>query len=287
MSPTLTRVVRRLHHHLGRYLDRCGPALTRVGLSMTAPHAGETEALATLLAGLGHQDPVESLFMLETFLKADIHLTAPIFSRLMKERGHEVGEEKAAGVLELFTSLGFAERHHTEDGRILYEPNRPGHHHDHIICSGCGRTTEFNQPAVDHLIEKIACEEDFSHLQHKLVIYGICPECRRRRHEGLPLAETKVGELVSVIGFNGPDDLKHRLGAMGLRRGARLKVLGERSGSMIVMFDCSRLALGPEMSQAVIVRAVESDHCVLNRQEHQQYCPHCPKGDALADKSGD
>lgn len=287
MSPALTRVVRKLHHHLGRYLDRYSPALSPAKPAVIPPQSGENQALATLLADLGHQDPVESLFLLETFLKADIHLTAPIFSRLMKERGQEVSEEKAAGVLELFTSLGLAERHHTEDGRVLYEPNRPGHHHDHIICSGCGRTTEFNQPEVDHLIEKIACEEDFSHLQHKLVIYGLCPECRRRRHEGLPLAETKVGELVTVVGFNGPIDLKHRLGGMGLRRGTRLKVLGEQSGSMIVLFDCSRLALGPEMSQAVIVRAVESDHCVLNRLEQRQYCPHCPKGEAPPDKADD
>lgn len=279
MSPTLTRVVRRLHHHLGRYLDRCGPALSQAGLVMAPPQAGETEALATLLAGLGHQDPVEHLFMLETFLKADVHLTAPIFSRLMSERGHEVSEEKAAAVLELFNSLGFAERHHTEDGRILYEPSRPGHHHDHLICSGCGQTTEFNRPEVDHLIEKIACEEDFSHLQHKLVIYGLCPDCRRRRHEGLPLAETKVGELVTVVSFKGPAELRHRLGALGLRRGAQLKVLGEQSGSMIVLFDCSRLALGPEMSQAVIVRAVESDHCGLHHRERRKYCPHCPRSE--------
>lgn len=280
MSPTLTRVVQRLHHHLGRYLARCGPAMSRAGVTKTDPHAGETEALATLLAGLGHQEPVESLFMLETFLKADVHLTASIFSRLMTDRGYEVSEEKAATVLELFTSLGFAEKNHTEDGRILYEPSRPGHHHDHIICSGCGQTTEFNQPAVDHLIEKIACEENFSHLQHKLVIYGLCPECRRRRHEGLPLAETKVGEMVKVVGFKARDELKQRLSDLGLRRGAVLKVLGEQSGSMIVLFDCCRLALGPEMSEAVIVQALERDHCGPHRTKHRKYCPHCPKDDS-------
>lgn len=280
MSPALTRVVKRLHHHLGRYLDRNGPALSRAGVAMSAPQAGETETLATLLAGLGHPEPVESLFMLETFLKADVHITATNFSSLLRDRGHEVAEEKAAGILELFTSLGFAERHHTEDGRVLYEPSRPGHHHDHIICSGCGRTTEFNQPDVDHMIEKIACEENFSHLQHKLVIYGLCPDCRRRRHEGLPLADTRVGEEVVLVGFNGPADSKHRLKDMGLRRGARLKVLGEQSGSIILMFDGCRLAMGPEMAAGVVVRSIVPDHCGPHNLKHRQYCPHCPKDDS-------
>jgi len=206
---------------------------------------------------VGQQDTVEALFMLETFLKVDMHLTAPIFSGLLKDRGFEISVEKTAGALEMFTSLGFAEKHHTEDDRVFYEPSYPGSHHDHIICSGCGRTTEFNKPDVDQLIEKIACDEDYVHLQHKLIIYGLCHSCRRRRHEGLPLAETKVGEVVMVVDFSGPPELTRRLADLGLRGGTRLKVLGEQSGSIIVLSGCCRLAMGPEMSAAVIVRSVE------------------------------
>lgn len=260
MSPTLTRVVRRLHNHLGRYLDRCGPVRNQGGAAKFSLQARETQALVTLLAGLGHQNTVEALFMLETFLKMDIHLTAPVFSSLLKDRGHDISVEKASDALELFTSLGFAEKHHMEDDRAFYEPSRPGSHHDHIICSGCGRTVEFNKPDVDHLIESMACEEDYIHLQHKLIIYGLCPLCRRRRHEGLPLAETKIGELVMVVDFSGPLELKRRLGDLGLHRGAILKVLGEQSGSIIVLLGGCRLAMGSEMSTAVMVRSVEGSH---------------------------
>jgi Fe2+/Zn2+ uptake regulation proteins len=263
VSATLARVARRLHRRLGRYLDSRGyeDQPRSDGHTGGGGAVGEKEVIASLLAGLGLQNPVEPLFMLEAFLSADKHLTAPAFSQLLKNRGQDVSVEKAAGALELFISLGFADKHFTEDGRVLYEKTSPGLHHDHIICRGCGRTTEFNRPDVDGLIEKIACEEGFCHLNHRLVINGLCPECRKRRIEGLPLAETTAGEQVMVINFVGPEDLKRRLSDMGLRRGARLKILGEQSGSIIALLNGCRLAMGSEMSAGIMVRSVGRGHC--------------------------
>lgn len=265
MNASLAKVARHIHDRLGLYLDRQGrrhrhgPRPSAAAVS--PPYAGEVESLAALLKGLGHPDPAEPLLMLETFLSSEEHLTASDFSQALKDREHDLSPEKAARALELFASLGFAEKHFTEDGRILYEHSRPGLHHDHIICSSCGRTTEFHRPDVDNLIEKIACEEDYCHLHHQLVIYGLCPVCRRRRHEGLPLSETKTNEIVVVVAFEGPEELKHRLADLGLRRNARLKILGEQSGSMIVLYDGCRLALGPELAAGVMVRAVGPGHC--------------------------
>ncbi|MDR0881192.1 MAG: transcriptional repressor [Candidatus Adiutrix sp.] len=248
----LAHVARRLHRRLGCYLAGLSPGEA----ALAPPQARETESLATLLASLGYQDPVEPLLMLEAFHAATEHLTPAVFSRLLKDGGHSVSEIRAAGVLDLFSSLGFAERRFAEDGQVWYEPSRPGRHHDHLVCSGCGRTVEFHRPDVDLLIEKIAGDEDFRHLHHQLVIYGLCPECRRRRHDGLPLADTTAGETVEVTGFTLADDLNQRLSDLGLRRGSRLKILGERSGAIIALLDGCRLALGPEISAGVMVRAV-------------------------------
>lgn len=272
MNAALTKVAQRLHRRLERYLDR---RVCRGGCETAGPvsHSGEAEDLAALLNGLGHQNTVEPLLMLEAFLSSGEHLTAADFVLKLKERGQEVDEEKAAGALELFRSLGFAAKNYTEDGRVIYEHTRPGLHHDHIICSGCGRTVEFNRPDVDGLIEKIACDEDFCHLDHRLVVYGLCPVCRRRRHDGLPLAETSVGETVVVVDFTGPEHLKFRLRDMGLRRGARLKILGEQSGSTIVLFDGCRLAMGTEMAQGLMVRATGKNHCQGPLSGRRQRCP--------------
>ncbi len=270
MNSALTKMAIHLHQRLGRYLDRRGrgqydaPPERALERPTGGPQyyafgrAGRSdreEALSDLLAGLGHQNPVEQLFMLEGFLSTEEHLTARTFSELLKDRGHDISTEMASGTLELFTSLGFAEKHFAEDGRVLYEHKRPGLHHDHLICSSCGQTTEFNRPDVDGLIEKIACDENYCHLNHRLVIYGLCPECRLRRRDGLPLSETTAGETVVGTTFEGPEAIKDRLADMGIRRGTCLKILGEQSGSMIVQARGCRLAMGPELSSGIMVRA--------------------------------
>lgn len=276
MSAALNKMAQSLHRHLGKYLNRCECSGQGGGAIKTSPHAGELEALVTLLTGLGHQNMVEPLLMLEVFLASGEHLTVASFVEKLKERGHEVSEEKASEALKLFTSLGFAAKNFTEDGRGLYEHTRPGLHHDHLICSGCGRTVEFNRPDVDGLIEKIACDENFHHLDHRLIVYGLCPACRRRRCDGLALSETKAGETVVVIGFNGSDELKHCLRGMGLRRWAHLKILGEQSGSIIVLFDGCRLALGPELASNLMVRATGRKQCAKPGfgSAHNHGCKH-------------
>jgi Fur family ferric uptake transcriptional regulator len=249
-------MARHIHSRLGRCFDRRG-RFGRPGQDPGLPGREETPALAAVLAALGRPDPGESLFMLEVFLASGEHLSGRAFSQAMKERGLNLSPEQAASALELFRALGLAEKHFDEDGRALYEPNRPGGHHDHIRCGGCGRTTEFNRPEVDSLIEKIAGEEDYQHLHHQLVIRGLCPECRRRRARGLPLADTTAGEAVTVVGFEGSEDTRSRLVDLGLRRGVRLEILGEQAGSVIVSLDGCRLALGPEMAAAIMVRTGE------------------------------
>lgn len=228
---------------------------------LVGQQAGEAEALSAVLSALGHPNSEEHLFMLEAFLASGEHLSAEAFSRILRDRGRDLPPEKAASALELFRALGLAEKHFADDGQAMYEHTRPGLHHDHIVCGSCGRTTEFNRPDVDGLIEKIACEEDYCHLHHQLVIYGLCPECRRRRAEGLPLADTTAGEIVVVVGFEGPEETRRQLGDLGLRRGGRLKVLGEQSGAVIVLLDGCRLALGPELAAGVLVRTVGPGQC--------------------------
>lgn len=259
--------VRKVHDALGRYLEKHGTEINNEA-PKAAVSSSEAAAFLDLLAALGHHNPAAPLYMLEAFLAAGDHVSAEGFSDLLTDAGHETGPEEAARALELFTAMGFAEKHFAVDGHTLYEYTRPGLHHDHIICSGCGRATEFHRPDVDHLIEHIACDEDYRHLNHRLVIYGLCADCRKRREEGIALTEAKPGEMVVVADFTGPEELKRRLGDLGLRRGSALKIVGSQFGAMIVFFGGCRLAIGAEMAASVLVRQSGRMHCGPHHHLH-------------------
>jgi Fur family ferric uptake transcriptional regulator len=58
---------------------------------------------------------------------------------------------------------------------------KPGHHHDYLICTGCGSIAEVDMACpVRNLERKLEKSSGFRHVYHELEFYGICPGC----HDG-------------------------------------------------------------------------------------------------------
>ncbi len=53
-------------------------------------------------------------------------------------------------------------------------------HHDHIICTKCGKILEFFDEAIEKKQNRIAKEFGFVMEDHSLKIFGICPECQKK-----------------------------------------------------------------------------------------------------------
>jgi len=51
-------------------------------------------------------------------------------------------------------------------------------HHDHIICTKCGKIQEFFDESIEKKQEKIAKSLGFKIEDHIMKIFGICPECQ-------------------------------------------------------------------------------------------------------------
>jgi Fur family ferric uptake transcriptional regulator len=64
-----------------------------------------------------------------------------------------------------------------EDGSIRYGLSLGDHHH-HLICSACGRVTEFAGQDIDQAIQAHAERYRFDLAGHSLELYGLCAECR-------------------------------------------------------------------------------------------------------------
>ena len=53
-------------------------------------------------------------------------------------------------------------------------------HHDHIVCVKCGEVTEFHNPEIEALQDKIAEENGYRIVDHALYMYGVCGECQAK-----------------------------------------------------------------------------------------------------------
>lgn len=94
-------------------------------------------------------------------------------------RGHqEIGLTTVYRTLKLLTKSGLATERVFADNLTRYEPLSAEDHHDHLICLHCGAITEFENPRMERLQERIAEEFDFHTVTHKMELYGYCSACK-------------------------------------------------------------------------------------------------------------
>ena len=63
-------------------------------------------------------------------------------------------------------------------------------HHDHLICTKCGKILEFYDEAIEKKQARIAREFGFTMEDHSLKIYGTCPECQKASEKNILKKET-------------------------------------------------------------------------------------------------
>ncbi len=75
---------------------------------------------------------------------------------------------------------GWLERVGERSGSALYARcPASGHHHHHLICTGCGRLEPASCP-LGTAAEDAATASGFVVTGHDVTLYGICPECASR-----------------------------------------------------------------------------------------------------------
>ena len=59
-----------------------------------------------------------------------------------------------------------------------YEAVYSREHHEHMVCTKCGRTIEFDDSDLERALRRIARTAHFSPVSHKVEVYGLCNKCR-------------------------------------------------------------------------------------------------------------
>ena len=123
---------------------------------------------------MGLKATLPRLKILELFEKSEVrHLGAEDVYRLLIAEGLDIGLATVYRVLTQFEQAGLLERHFFESGKAIFEMNE-GQHHDHLVCTDCGRVEEFYDAEIERRQKKVAEERGFQIQEHALYLYASC-----------------------------------------------------------------------------------------------------------------
>jgi Fur family ferric uptake transcriptional regulator len=108
------------------------------------------------------------------------HMRAEDVYKALLESNEDIGLATVYRVLTQLEQAGLVARHHFEEGHSVFELDQGGHH-DHIVCTVCGRVDEFIDENIEERQKAIAKKAGYKITDHSLYIYGVCAECQKKQ----------------------------------------------------------------------------------------------------------
>ena len=119
--------------------------------------------------------------IVKVFLKLGHHVDAETLYSEIKKVYPNIGYTTVYRTLKLLCDLNMATSHSFNKNMAFFEPlceDTP--HHDHLICTVCGKIEEFQNEEIECLQKNIAKKYKFKLTDHVLNIYGICKDCQNK-----------------------------------------------------------------------------------------------------------
>src|SRR6266850_6635620 len=147
------------------------------------PNSEEQEVLLKHIQKRGLKRTAQRDLILDIFLRTEEHLSSEDLYRLVQKDDPSIGQTTVYRTLKLLTEAGLAREVRFGDGRTHYEHNYKHQHHDHMICSQCGKIIEFFSAELEAIQDAMAAKHKFEVTQHLLRIIGLCADCRRAKKQ--------------------------------------------------------------------------------------------------------
>lgn len=137
--------------------------------------------IKALLKSYGLKATLPRINVLEIFHQAkQKHLSAENIAVLMENTQKPMSLATIYRILTQFEQAGLLVRHNfsNHDNTMLFEL-ASREHHDHLICTQCGKIEEFLDGMIEQRQANIVKQYGFTMLSHALHIYGICHHCHK------------------------------------------------------------------------------------------------------------
>lgn len=118
--------------------------------------------------------------IIEYFLDMNDHVSAEELHAHARQQGSTAGMATIYRTLNLLKDAGLVEQKQFADGKAVFELEYPDSHHDHLICTKCGKVVEFEDERIEKLQEEVAKKYGMKLTHHSLDLFGVCvsPECK-------------------------------------------------------------------------------------------------------------
>ncbi|SJZ86607.1 Fur family transcriptional regulator [Selenihalanaerobacter shriftii] len=139
----------------------------------------EVKKVKNKLAANNYKMTSQREIILESMIKnSGQHLSAEEIYTDVKEKDSGIGLATVYRTLELFSDLGVIHQLNFDDNCRRYELDQGGEHHHHLVCSNCGKITEFNDEILEEFEDDIQKEHNFNVTDHRIKFYGYCEDCQ-------------------------------------------------------------------------------------------------------------
>jgi len=124
----------------------------------------------------GHPLTSQRRLLMELLLDTKGHIDAKELYRRASAVDESIGLATVYRSLNLFKEVGLVDEMRLGNFRCYYEIKQSPEH-QHLVCLGCGKVIEFQNPHFKQLIEAIRQEQGFKITKAELYLEGYCPEC--------------------------------------------------------------------------------------------------------------
>ncbi|MEO7962524.1 MAG: Fur family transcriptional regulator, partial [Gemmatimonadaceae bacterium] len=121
----------------------------------------------------------QRLAIADIVLQSTRHLSADEVATELKHHGDSAGLATVYRTLDLLVRSGLVVERDFGEGFRRFEPARDAPHHEHLMCTVCGKVTEFRDERLERMTTLVAEANGFARQRHRLVIYGVCADCQR------------------------------------------------------------------------------------------------------------
>ena len=133
-----------------------------------------------LLNTAGMKATSQRALILDVIRQREKHLDADEVYRRARKKDPNLSLSTVYRTLHLFKKMGLVEELHFDEAHHHYEVS-PSEEHHHLVCLGCGKVIEFNNPLTRYVQSSVPEARGFEIVKAEVNMTGYCPECRRRR----------------------------------------------------------------------------------------------------------